>query len=414
MKILIVNISDIEGGAARAAYRLHKALLAEDIDSEMLVAHKYGDDFTVKSINATKKQKGLNLLRPTIDNFPVTFYKSKSQTAFSPATIGFWGVIDAINAVSADIVHLHWICASMIRVEDLRKINAPIVWSLHDIWAFTGGCHYDEECKAYKRECGKCIVLGSTKENDLSRKIYKRKEQTYRKIENMTIVGLSSWLSNEAQKSTLLKDKKHINLPNSIDATLFKKFDKVKARELWNLPKDKKLVLFGAMGATSDPRKGFNKLKDVFDSLKEEQNLELVVLGSSKPKISTDFGLKTHYLGKLMDDISLITLYSAVDVVVVPSLQENLSNVIMESLACGTPVVGFNIGGNGDMIESKKNGYLAEPFESNDMAEGILWVLDDKNHDKLSIYAREKVLKEFDSSVVSKHYIELYKEVLNG
>jgi len=414
MKILIVNISDLNGGAARAAYRLHNALLAEDIDSEMLVLDKYSDDFKVKSINSTKKRKGLNLLRPSIDNFPVTFYKNKGKTAFTPAFIGSAGVIESINSISADIVHLHWIGGAMIKLEDLSRINAPIVWSLHDMWAFTGGCHYDEECKAYEKTCGSCVVLGSHKENDLSRKVYKRKEKVYGRIKNMTIIGLSSWISHLAQKSSLLKDKKHINLPNPINTELFKKFNKVKARELWNLPKDKKLLLFGAMGATSDPRKGFDSLKEVFYALKEKEDIELVVLGGSKPEFFEDFALKTHYLGKLTDDISLITLYSAVDVVVVPSLQENLSNVIMESLSCGTPVVGFNIGGNGDMIESKKNGYLAEPFISDDMANGILWVLDDENYDRLSQYAREKVLKEFDSSVVSRQYIELYKEILNG
>ena len=414
MKILTVNISDIQGGAARAAYRLHKALLVENVDSEMLVAHKYSDDFRVRSINHTKKQKGLNLLRPTIDNFPVTFYKSKSATSFSPAIVGFSGVIESINNVCADIVHLHWICASMVRLEDLAKINAPIVWSLHDMWVFTGGCHYDEGCGAYEQECGNCVVLGSGKDNDLSKKVYKRKEKVYSKIDNMTIVGLSSWLSLAAKKSSLLENKRHINLPNPIDTSIFKPFDKIKARELCSLPQDTKLVLFAAMGATSDPRKGFNQLQEVFYNLKGKQNIELVVLGSSEPEISQNFGLKTHYLGKLIDNIGLITLYSAVDVVVVPSLQENLSNVIMESLSCGTPVVGFNIGGNGDMVEHKKSGYLVEAFKCDDMAEGILWVVDDNNHDKLSKYAREKVLKEFDSKVVSKKYIELYKEVLNG
>ena len=412
MKILIVNISDTQGGAARAAYRLHNSLLAENVNSEMLVAHKSSDNFTVKSINNSKKQKGLNLLRPTLDNFSVTFYKHKTQTLFSPAVVGLAGVIDTINEISPDIVHLHWICAAMLKLEDLSKINAPIVWSLHDMWAFTGGCHYDEKCQAYEQDCGNCKVLSSNKEHDLSRKVYHRKEKVFAQIDNLSIVGLSSWLSNCAKNSSLLKDKHHIQLPNPIDTKLFKIFDKQKARELWNLPKDKHLVLFGAMGATSDPRKGFKELTEAFHTLKDS-HIELVVFGSSTPEISQDFGFKTHYMGKLSDDISLITLYNAVDTVAIPSLQENLSNVIMESLACGTPVVGFDIGGNSDMIMHEKTGYLAKELDTNDLAFGIEWVLNNENYDELCQNAREKVLKEFDSVVVARKYIELYKEVLN-
>ena len=413
MKILIVNISDIQGGASRAAYRLHNSLLAQNVESEMLVAHKSGDDFRVKSINSSKKQKGLNLFRPTIDNVSVTFYKNKTQTAFSPAVVGFFGVIDTINEIAPDIVHLHWICAAMIKLEDLSKINAPIVWSLHDMWAFTGGCHYDEGCQAYEQNCGNCVVLGSNKEYDLSRKVYHRKEKVFAQIDHMTIVGLSRWLSDCAKKSSLLKDKNHICLPNPIDTNLFKSFNKQKARELWSLPKDKQLVLFGAMGATSDPRKGFKELNEALSNL-TDSNIELVVFGSSEPEVSQNFGLKTHYMGKLADDISLITLYNAVDVVVVSSLQENLSNVIMESLACGTPVVGFDIGGNSDMIEHKKTGYLVKAFEIDDFATGIQWILNSDNYEELCQYARAKVLKDFDSAVVATKYIELYKEILNG
>jgi len=300
----------------------------------------------------------------------------------------------------------------MIKIEDMAKIKAPIVWSLHDMWAFTGGCHYSEECKAYEKECGSCKILESNKENDLSRKIHNRKKKTFNKIDNMTIVGLSKWLSNCAQNSALLKNKKHINLPNLIDTRIFKPFDKEKSRELWSLPQDKILVLFGAMGATSDPRKGFNELTDAMGKLKNN-DIEFVVFGSSQPQNIPDLGFKIHYLGSLADDVSLVTLYSAVDVMIVPSLQENLSNVIMESLSCGVPVIGFNVGGNSDMINHKKNGYLVRPFDASDLAYGIEWILNIENYDELCHNAREKVIREFDSVVVAKKYIELYKEILS-
>ncbi len=198
-----------------------------------------------------------------------------------------------------------------------------------------------------------------------------------------------------------------------MDANVFKPFDKNKSRDLWNLPEDKKLILFGAMSATSDTRKGFDKLSEALHQL-ENKDIEFVVFGSNAPKESQNFGFKTHYVGTLVDEVSLITLYSAVDVMIVPSLQENLSNAIMESLACGTPVVGFDIGGNSDMIEHRTNGYLAKPFDTTDLKDGIEWILNYENYDELCTNAREKFLKEFDSLVVSKRYIELYEDILKN
>lgn len=228
----------------------------------------------------------------------------------------------------------------------------------------------------------------------------------------MTIVGLSKWLAECARKSTLFRDKKVINLPNPIDTTIFKPFDKEKARELWSLPLDKKLVLFGAMGATSDPRKGFVQLSEALNKL-VDKNIELVVFGSSKPKNSQNFGFKTHYLGHLHDDVSLVTLYSAADVMVVPSLQEAFGQTASESMACGTPVVAFGATGLLDIVDHKLNGYLAKPFDTTDLAFGIEWVLNAPNYNELCKNAREKVIREFDSVVVAKKYIKLYEEILN-
>ena len=412
MKILIVNTSDTHGGAARAAYRLHKALLNSNVNSQMLVKYKSSDDYTIIK-SGSKIQKVIGKLRSVLDSIPVKYYKNRTKTLFSPAWTSFGNIINQINKINPDIVHLHWTYTGLISVEELSKIKAPIVWSLHDMWAFTGGCHYDEECGGYRKNCGRCKVLGSDNENDLSRHVFHRKQKVYSQIENMTIVGLSKWLTECANKSTLFSDKNHVNLPNPIDTNIFKPLDKTKAKELWNLPNDKKLVLYGAMSATSDPRKGFNELSEALNKL-EDKDIEFIVYGSSEVKVSQEFEFKTHYLGSINDDFSLVTLYRAVDVMIVPSLQENLSNAIMESLACGTPVVGFDIGGNSDMVEHKTNGYLAKPFDTSDLAHGIEWTLNNENYEKLCVHAREKVLKEFDSRIVIQKYIELYKEILNG
>jgi len=410
MKILLVTSSDIHGGAARAANRLHKALLIQDINCHMLVQNKSSNEFTVIGPKG-KINQFLAYISNTVDQFQLFNYKKKSITRFSPSWISLNNFAKEINKINPDIVHLHWINTGMIKIEDLAKIKAPIVWSLHDMWPFTGGCHYDEECGLYTNECKNCKVLNSLKDNDLSNKIFKRKAKAYAKIKNITIVGLSKWLHTSAKKSPLLKDKKHINLPNPIDVNIFKPFDKSNARKLWGLPLDKKLILFGAMGATSDPRKGFEELKKAIKELKHD-NIELVVFGSNKPKYSQDFGFVTHYLGLLHDDISLVTLYSAVDIMVVPSIQENLSNAIMESLACGIPVIAFDIGGNGDMIKHKYNGYLSKPFDTYDLAYGIDWTLNNSNYSALCKNARKKIIQEFNSVDVAHKYIELYDNIL--
>jgi len=411
MKVLILNTSDIHGGAARAAYRLHQSLLAQNVDSQMLVQDKRSDDFTVRSVNNTKIKKGFAILRPTLDALPLRHYKNKTKTLFSVAGLPFSGIVEGIKKINPDIVHLHWIAGGMLRLEDLLKIKAPIVWSLHDMWAFTGGCHYDEDCRSYEKRCGSCKVLNSTQAIDLSQKIFKRKQRIYSKIGDLTIVGVSQWFVNSAAQSLLLSSKNIINLPNPINTDMFKPLEKNKARALWNIPDNKKLVLFGAIGATSDPRKGFKELTEAIKKL-DTSKLEFVVFGSSEPENAPDLGCKVHYVGQLSDDISLVTLYSAVDVMVVPSLQENLSNVIMESLSCATPVVSFNVGGNSDLVDHKINGYLAEPFDTSDLANGISWILNNKNYSKLCVNAREKVIAEFDSEVVALQYIDLYNSIL--
>jgi glycosyltransferase involved in cell wall biosynthesis len=412
MKILIVSSSDISGGAARASYRLHKALLQNDIDSTMLVQDKSSDDFTVIGAS-TKVKMALSKIRPTLDMLPVLLYKNRSKILFSPSMLPFSTIVKQINKINPDIVHLHWICGGMIKLEDLPKIKAPIVWSLHDNWAFTGGCHIMWECDKYMDMCGACPRLGSNKESDLSRRVFARKEKTFSKIKNLTIVGLSRWIYEASKKSRLLKDKKHINLPNPIDTTLYKPFDKEKARELWNLPKDKKLILFGAMSATSDINKGFKELHEALNKLTIE-DAELVIFGSSKPQNVPKFPFKVHYLGHTHDDVSLVTLYSSVDIMIVPSLQESFGQIASEAMACATPVVAFNTTGLKDIIEHKKNGYLAKTFETDDLAKGIEWILEAPNYSKLCQNAREKVLREFDSKVVAEKYILLYKEILDA
>ncbi len=409
MKIVIASTGDI-GGGFWAAYRLHRALLTANIESIMLVQDKSSGDPTVITVN-NKFNKCANVVRSSLDGLPVKLYNKRSKTLFSPSWLGFSDITKVINNLNPDIVHFHWICGGMLDIKSISKIKAPIVWSLHDMWAFTGGCHYDENCGLYKKKCGKCKVLKSSNQKDLSSNLWKRKSRVFDKITDMTIVGLSSWLNQCSKESSLFNKYPHYNIPNPIDTNEFRPFDKNESRKMWNLPLDKKIILFGAMSATSDPRKGFLELNKALKTL-NRKDVELVIFGSNKPLQDDNFDFKVSYTGHLYDRVSLMTLYNAVDVMVVPSLQENLSNAIMESMSCGTPVVGFDIGGNSDMIEHKSNGYLARPYDEGDLKNGIEWVLDNNSYDILRKECRKKVVSCFDSVLVVKRYIDLYKNIL--
>ncbi len=408
MKVLHINTVDTFGGAARAAYRLHRALLNVEIDSQMLVLHKNSDDYTVIKSAQNKLDKIFNIIRLTVDGFLVRKYPDRDKILFSPTYAPWSNVVEMIQQIDPDIVHLHWICGSFFPIEDLLKIKKPIVWSLHDNWAFTGGCHIKWECEKYKIQCEQCPRLASKINKDLSYKTFLRKKKVFSKMPDLMIIGLSHWVADCAKQSYLLKDKDIVVLPNVIDTDLYKPIDKQLARELLGLPLNKKLVMFGAVSATNDINKGFNELLQALNNV--QSDIELVVFGSSKPEISPEFKQPISYLGHLYDDYSLKLVYNSADVMIVPSLQENLSNAIMESLACQTPVVAFNVGGNCDLIQHQQNGYLAQPYDVIDLARGIEWVL--SFSDNLQQNARLSVLERFDYRVVIPKYIEVYEKVL--
>ncbi len=412
MKILHVNTSDISGGAARAAYRIHKGLQGIGIESEMLVQSKSSDDKTVIGPDRIIK-KGFAMLRPTLDSACKKMFSGNSKTIFSPAMLPFSGIPSQIQAIAQDVVHLHWICGGLVQIKELKQIDNPLIWTLHDMWAFTGGCHYSDGCGRFQQDCGNCPQLNRSSKNDLSWSILKRKKEAWAKLD-ITIVTPSKWLAECAKKSSLFKNRRIEVIQYLLNLNLFNPIDKTTARNIWDLPINKKLILFGAMSATSDYRKGFDLLYEGVKQLdaKWSGNAELVVLGSSEPENPPDFGLPVHYLGRLHDDVSLSLLYSAVDVMVTPSRQDNLPNTVVESLACGTPVVAFDIGGMPDMIEHRINGYLAKPFDIKDLAAGINWVLSDENrHNELCINAREKAVACFDIEKIANQYKRLYQEI---
>lgn len=376
MKIVHINTSDISGGAAIAAHRLHQELLKKNVDSKMLVLNKESDELTIKTASKKVDKHLNNKIRNFFEKINFKRYeKRENPIIFSSGNYGI-DIISFKEIIEADVIHLHWINDNYINLNTIKKLaemNKKIVWTMHDMWPFTGGCHYAGNCKNYEKKCGNCEILMTNCEKDITRKIFLNKEKIFNQID-FIVVGCSDWISDCASKSSLFNSKKIYNIPNVLDTKIFKKLDKKSCRDILNLKPDKKYILFGAMGATSDPRKGYSYLKETLEILKKEkdefsENLEILIFGASHSEEVLPF--KTHFLGKLFDEYTLNIVYNAADLFVSPSVEENLANTVNESLASGTPVVAFDVGGMPDMIEHCINGYLAELKNSNDLAMGI-------------------------------------------
>lgn len=419
MKILHLSNSGKQGGAARATFRINQALNGLGHESTMLVQNKRRDDIHVKSISKTKVQKALAKIRPIYDRLPLELYKDREEGPFSVARVGVNVSKDPLVR-TADIVNLHWINGGFLSLKSIARLghlNKPIVWTLHDMWPFTGGCHYSGDCDRFKENCGRCPILKSSKTNDLSRRVWKRKKKAYEGL-NLTIVTPSRWLARCAGRSSLLSDVSTVVIPNCLDTTIFKPIDQGLAKEILNLPKDKSLILFGAMSATSDKRKGFRYLLEALEGLTHtasafQDSVELVVFGASRFADIDNLPLTAHFLGRLSDDYTLALCYSAADVFVGSSLEEAFGQTLSEAMACGVPVVAFDYSGPTDIVDHEENGYLAEYRSARDLANGISWVLgSEERRSVLGERARQKVLENYSLEVVGRKYVSLYGRLL--
>lgn len=414
MKTLFLSTSDIEGGAARATYWLAKGLRNNGQDVSMCVQRKKGDFPWVWSVNKNYIGKISGLVRPQIDTFPLGFYPNRKRTQWSLNLLPNFKLMPAVSKLDPDIINLHWVGGSFLPISQFRHLNAPVVWSLYDMWPFTGGCHYDDSCGRFVNSCGNCPQLDSHR-SDISSLIIGAKKK-YWQDTPMTIVSPSTWLAGEAKKSSLFRNLRVEVIPHGTDLNLFKPIDKKLAKNILDLPNNRRYVLFGAMGGTSDARKGYQLLEPALKRLAEMpgfEDLSLLVFGSNEPLIPPKFGLPIHYVGRLHDDVSLAILYSAADVTVTPSMQEAFGMTASESMACGTPVVAFGASGPLDVIDHKLNGYLATPYEAEDLANGISWVLDRSRSERLSHEARKKCEDKFELGNVARQYATLYEELIH-
>ena len=408
MKIVTVSAADRIGGAGIAAYRLHQGLRQAGLEAEMLVMRKTSADPSVHRLSSC-----LNRHRRMRRRLAAEGHRRQLARHPRQPGSGYWSlnrfsypIASAINAYQADIVHLHWLGDNYLPIEQFAKIKPPIVWTLHDMWAFTGGCHSADDCQRYQTDCGHCPQLLHLAADDISARISRRKQQAWADI-SMTIVCPSQWLADCARQSRILKNKRIEVIANGIDASQFKPLDKRGARQAFNLPLDKKLILFGAVGGANDPRKGFAYLRGALQHLSEKSDAEVVVFGAAQAE-SLDIRLPVHQIGYLSDAVSMRLLYSACDVFALPALQENLPNTLMESLVCGTPCVAFDNGGVGDLVQHKRNGYLARLKDSADLARGIQWAL----AQSLSPQAiSQQALARYEIGRITQQYIRLYQSL---
>jgi len=410
MKIIHLNYSDIVGGAARAAYRTHHSLLASGLDSRMWVNQGISGDWTVEMPLSKLDKTIANIYSYIVKPF-VKLLKTKNSTLHSPQIFSSsW--VKKINSCDADIIHLHWTQNEMLSVSDISSIKKPLVWTLYDMWAFCGAEHYTEEFRwkfGYQRKNRPVYESGF----DLNFWTWKRKKKKWKKP--IHIVALSNWLSNCVKESALMCDWPTEVIPCPIDINFWKPLKKSHARELLDLPNESTLILFGAVGGGNDPRKGFdlflNSLKFLSDN-KNIKDLKILVFGQKEPKELPKINFPIYYKGYLHDDISLRALYSAVDLMVVPSRLEAFGQTALEAQACGTPVVAFNIGGLKDIILHCETGYLAKAFDEKDLARGIVWTVEQCKNNIINTQSRNQVVKRFNYELISQKYKKIYEKLI--
>jgi glycosyltransferase involved in cell wall biosynthesis len=423
VKTTLLNTFD-KGGAGVASYRLHEALnRGGEVQSQLLYLHGTAEgrfeDIHVIANNPTAKK--IALARLAWEKFWFSFQvKDKADRfRFSTAKTGI-DISGLPMLKEADVVHLHWInngFLSLNYIEKLKKLNKPIVWTMHDMWAMTGGCHHSRVCENYQKKCGNCFYLKNPGSSDVSAKVFEHKKEVYDQLD-LTFIACSNWLAGRAKKSGLLGNRRVEVIPNPIDTDVYKPMDKKAAKEKFGLAEDDLCISFVAANV-GDIRKGFEYLRIALWQLKVKQSdwqgkIKLLVMGEAKTEVNLDLPFEYTFTGYLNDEERIVDFYNASDVFVLPSLEENLPNTIMEALSCGVPSVAFEIGGIPDLIEHMRTGYLVDYESVDDLTEGISYVLNETQFSqRMQWNARHKATENYSYPIVADKVANLYKELLN-
>ena len=405
MKVIHLSNSD-SGGAGRAAYRIHKSLIENGLNSEMWVNVSTTKDKSVKSTTNIIK-KSLTFIRRNAKKPLIMFLKTKNPILHSPSFIpSSW--VKKINESNADIINLHWVQHEMLSICDISKIKKPLIWTLHDMWGFCGAEHvsWDERWKnGYNINNRPDYESGF----DLNRWTWLRKIKYWKKP--IQIITPSNWLTECSKKSKLMSRWPVKTIGNPIDTGFRKPKNKNKCRDFFKFSHKDKILLFGTYGANIEYHKGFDILKKALKKT-TNRNMKLVIFGQNTNINFSELGIQVVNIGFVNKDKYLRYLYCAADATVVPSRIESFGQMAAESSACGTPVVAFSTGGLKDIIEHKKTGYLAKNFKSKDLAKGINWIFSSKKKRIISQNARKKILNNFNSNKVAKEYLKIYNKIM--
>jgi glycosyltransferase involved in cell wall biosynthesis len=404
MKILHINTFD-NGGAAKAVWRLHEALLDEGVESQILVLYQENQprenvfNFYESQQSLWQKTKlSINYRWDAYQKQQLTLHKSKDYEIFSfPKTI--YDLTQHPLVKEADIIHLHWVAGFIDYPSFFRRINKPVIWTLHDMNPFSGGFHYAQD-----------LVNNLKEYQQLDQQLRQTKIQALSHIQDLHITTPSKWLFEQSRNSKALGKFSHDWIPYSLNLEVFKKIDKKFARRVLNLPLNQPIVLFIA-DSNHNKRKGFVYLKEALSAIKY-RHFGLAIAGKGKVE---RMPFRTHKLDFIFDDRLLSTAYSAADICVVPSLEDNLPNTVLEAMACGTPVIGSNVGGIPDMVRPEQTGLLFEPKNVKDLADKIAYLLVEEELRLLyGSNARHIIEQEYNQPLQAKRFIQLYKNMLRN
>ncbi|MDQ4143287.1 MAG: glycosyltransferase [Actinomycetota bacterium] len=415
MKVVHFGLADLHPGAHLAGYSIHSALNAIGIESFMVVLYKKSEDASVIA-PAAKVGRWLARRTTALEFLPKRFINgipwlfSPMQPETSLGWVGS-GSIRKVARLQPDIVQLHWIAGGLVRPESLKKLaRFPLVWRLSDMWPFTGTRHYEWEDRRYIEGYDQAPRLDG-RGPDIDRWVWKRKREAYAALPDLTLVAPSTWMARAAASSALFRDRRVEVIHTGVDTHHFSPRDKTRARRRLGWDPDAAVVLFGAVAPGANPRKGFNELAHALEGLSSAgSRFHFVVFGGDA---AVEASVSVQRLGRLDRD-RLPDVYSAADVFVAPSLQENLANTVLEALACGTPVVAFDVGGMSDAVLHRQNGFLARASDPTDLGRGIRWVLDasEESRRELSRTARSQIVQRFDRKAKAGSYIALYEDLL--
>lgn len=413
MKCLTLSTFEQKGGAARAANTIHRQMLGMGVDSQMLVQYRSSDEERVLGGKGIWSRM-IGKLRPYLDGAPLLLYRSRLSPPWSLAWLSK-GLDSFVSGVSPDLIHLHGVGHGFLSLKDIGSLRKPLVWTLHDSWVFTGGCHLPGACNLYKINCGRCPQLNARHEHDLSRWGWNRKADRWAGLD-VTFVAPSRWLAQCARSSSLLRSKPIEVIPNGIDTLRFMPGDRSRAREVLGLSQEGSVLLYGASQFTRDSNKGFGFLKKallLISGRLRHKDLTVVLFGDHRCYDIEIAGIPVRSFGTIASDEKLIFLYQAADFFVLPSLQENLPYTVMEAMACGIPCVAFDVGGVTDLVAHCENGFVAKSAHVNELAEGIKWMLEDAERCvSMGRQARSSIESGFSSESVAERYCRLYDHVL--